>query len=172
MRVLRLDPALDAIVPANPKIFKLAEGFQFTEGPGMVTRQRRPAVQRSQRQPHLLLQRQSAQLSVFRERSGYEGADIAEYGQPGSNGLTFDPHGGLTINQHGNHRVVRIERDGALTMLAERYEGKRLNSPNDLVYRSDGAVYFTDPPFGLPRFDADPRKELPSAASTAPSTAN
>ena len=101
------------------------------------------------------------QLSVFRQPSGYAGADIAEYGQPGSNGLTLDKQGRLTIDQHGNHRVIRLEPDGTETVLAERYDGKRLNSPNDLVYKSDGALYFTDPPFGLPKFFDDPRKELP-----------
>jgi gluconolactonase len=97
---------------------------------------------------------------VFRDRSGYDGADIGEYGQPGSNGLTLDRQGRLTINEHGRRRVSRIERDGSVTVLAARYQGKRLNSPNDLVYRSDGSMYFTDPPFGLPKFGADPRKEL------------
>jgi sugar lactone lactonase YvrE len=67
-------------------------------------------------------------------------------------GLTFDPVGRLTINQHGNHRVVRLEPDGRLIVLTDKFEGKRLNSPNDLVYRSDGTLYFTDPPFGLPKF--------------------
>ena len=66
--------------------------------------------------------------------------------------------GRLTIDQHGNRRVVRVERDESLTVLADRYQGKRLNSPNDLVYFSDGAVYFTDPPCGLPRFDDDPQR--------------
>jgi len=67
----------------------------------------------------------------------------------------------LTINEHGRHRVTRLERDGSLTVLAASFEGKRLNSPNDLVYKSDGSLYFTDPPFGLPKFFDDPRKELP-----------
>ena len=104
---------------------------------------------------------QDGQLSVFMTKSGYRGFDIGEYGQPGSNGLTLDNQGRLTINQHGNRRVVRMEKNGQLTVLADRYEGKRLNSPNDLVYKSDGALYFTDPPFGLPKFFDDPRKELP-----------
>jgi gluconolactonase len=99
-------------------------------------------------------------LSTFRTSSGYGGADIAEYGQPGSNGLTLDPQGNLTIDQHGNHRVVRLEKDGSETVLADRFEGKRLNSPNDLVYRSDGTLFFTDPPFGLPKSFDDPKKEL------------
>ncbi|MGH8751539.1 MAG: SMP-30/gluconolactonase/LRE family protein, partial [Burkholderiales bacterium] len=158
VEVLRLDPALDAIVPPNPKIFKLAEGFQFTEGPVWVKDGNYflfsdPNANR--------IYKYDGTLSVFREQSGYAGADIAEYGQPGSNGLTFDQLGRLTINQHGNRRVVRLEKDGSLTVLAERYQGKRLNSPNDLVYKSDGTLYFTDPPFGLPKFFDDPRKELP-----------
>ena len=101
------------------------------------------------------------QVSVYRTKSGYKGANIGEYHQPGSNGLTLDREGRLTIDEHGNRRVTRLERTGALTVLADRYQGKRLNSPNDLVYRSDGALYFTDPPFGLPRVYDDPRKELP-----------
>jgi gluconolactonase len=103
----------------------------------------------------------AGELTVFRTPSGYAGTDIAEYGQPGSNGLTLDREGRLTINEHGNRRVTRIEKDGSLTVLADRFDGKRLNSPNDLVYRSDGTLYFTDPPFGLPKFFGDPRKELP-----------
>src|ERR1051326_6035195 len=66
----------------------------------------------------------------------------------------------LTINQHGNRRVIRVEQNGQETVLADRFEGKRLNSPNDLVYRSDGALFFTDPPFGLPKCHADTPKEL------------
>jgi gluconolactonase len=97
---------------------------------------------------------------VYREQSGYAGGDIAEYGQPGSNGLTVDSRGRLTINQHGNRRIVRDEADGRQTVLASEYRGRRLNSPNDLVYKSDGSLFFTDPPFGLPKFFDDPRKQL------------
>jgi gluconolactonase len=164
VEVVRLDPAMDTIVGPNPKIFKLAEGFQFTEGPVWI------------RDGGYLLfsdpnsntiyryapgRDNSGELSVFRHPSGYSGDDVAEYRQPGSNGLTLDPQGRLTINEHGNRRVTRLEKDGTLTVLAASYEGKHLNSPNDLVYRSDGTLYFTDPPFGLPKFFDDPRKELP-----------
>jgi gluconolactonase len=164
VEVQRLDPAINAIVPPNPKIFKLAEGFQFTEGPVWV--------KKNSPGGHLLFSDPNAntiyrytdgKLEVFKTPSGYSGADIAEYKQPGSNGLTLDSQGRLTVDQHGNRRVIRIEPDGRETVLAERYEGKRLNSPNDLVYKSDGSLYFTDPPFGLPKFDQDPRKELPFA---------
>jgi gluconolactonase len=98
---------------------------------------------------------------VFRSKSGYSGFDIGRYHQPGSNGLTLDPEGRLTINEHGNRRVTRLERTGKITILADRYDGKRLNSPNDLVYRSDGTLFFTDPPFGLPKTFEDAGKQLP-----------
>jgi gluconolactonase len=165
VEVERLDPALDAIVPANPKLHKVAEGFQFTEGPVWV-----------KDGGYLLLSDPNANriyrydpagagtLSVFREQSGYDGADIAEYTQPGSNGLAIDAQGRLVIAEHGRHRIGRLDSiapDAHEVVLADRYQGKRLNSPNDLVYRSDGTLFFSDPPFGLPRFFDDPRKELP-----------
>jgi len=162
VEIIRKDPALDTIVPPNPKIFKLAEGFKFTEGP--VWDRRGGYLLFSDPNSNTIYKYSpdgNGTLTVFREKSGYEGADITEYGQPGSNGLTFDREGRLTINQHGNRRVARLESDGTLIVLADKFEGKRLNSPNDLVYRSDGTLYFTDPPFGLPKFFSDPRKELP-----------
>jgi gluconolactonase len=160
VRIERVDPAIDRIVSANPKLWKLAEGFRFTEGPVWV----RDGGYLLFSDPNSnVIYQYSDELGLreFRDKSGYDAADIGEYGQPGSNGLTLDRQGRLTVNEHGRHRVSRIERDGSVTVLAARYQGKRLNSPNDLVYRSDGSVYFTDPPFGLPKFDADPRKELP-----------
>jgi gluconolactonase len=160
VEVLRLDPAIDAIVPANPKIFKLAEGFKFTEGPIWVKQDGGYLLFSDPNSNIIYKYSKDGQLSVFKTQSGYSGADIEEYGQPGSNGITLDPQGRLTIDQHGNHRVIRIETDGRETILADKYEGKRLNSPNDLVYRSDGTLFFTDPPFGLPKFFDDPRKEL------------
>lgn len=165
VEVTRLDPAIDAIVPPNPKIYKLADGFQFTEGPIWVrdggyllfSDPNANTIYKFKPQPNNL----PGELSIFRQPSGYSGSDIAQYGQPGSNGLTLDPQGRLTINEHGNHRVTRMETNGSFAVLADKYEGKRLNSPNDLVYRSDGTLFFTDPPFGLPKFFDDPRKELP-----------
>ena len=159
VEVVRLDPAMDAIVGPNPKIFKLAEGFKFTEGPVWV-RGGGYLLFSDPNSNIIYKYAKDGQLSVFRTPSGYSGADIAEYGQPGSNGLTLDGQGRLTINEHGNRRVTRTEKDGRVTVLAERFDGKRLNSPNDLVYRSDGTLYFTDPPFGLPKFFDDPRKQL------------
>ena len=158
-RVTRNDPAIDEIVPRDARLEKLADGFLFTEGPVWVP------------EGYLLFSDPNANtiyrwsdddgLSIFRVKSGYSGVDIGEYGQPGSNGLALDAQGRLTINEHGNRRVVRLEKNGTVTVLADRFEGQRLNSPNDLVYKSDGSLYFTDPPFGLPNVFVDPRKELP-----------
>jgi len=162
VEVIRKDPALDVIVPPNPKVFKLAEGFQFTEGPVWVPADGGYLLFSDPNANRIYRYRPAeGDLSVFREPSGYSGADIAEYHQPGSNGLTLDAAGRLVIDQHGNRRVIRLEADGRETVLAERDSGRRLNSPNDLVFRSDGSLYFSDPDFGLPQFDKDPRKELP-----------
>jgi len=159
VEVVRLDPAINTIVPLNPKIYKLADGFRFTEGPIWV-KEGKYLLFSDPNSNVVWKYTSDGQLSIFKEKSGYSGADIAEYGQPGSNGITLDPQGRLTIDQHGNHRVIRLEKDGSETVLADKYHGKRLNSPNDLVYRSDGTLFFTDPPFGLPKFFDDPRKEL------------
>ena len=158
-RVVRLSPALDGIIARGARLEKLAGGFQFIEGPVW-----HPDGYLLFSDPNAnTIYRWSPEgaVSVFRTKSGYTGFDIGEYHQPGSNGLTLDPSGLLTIDEHGNRRVTRLERTGQITVLADRYEGKRLNSPNDLVYRSDGTLYFTDPPFGLPKAFDDPRKELP-----------
>ncbi len=158
-RVVRLDPGLDQVIVSGAKLERLAGGFQFIEGPVW-----HPDGYLLFSDPNAnTIYRWSPEgaVSVFRTKSGYTGFDIGEYHQPGSNGLTLDPNGLLTIDEHGNRRVTRLERTGQITVLAAQYEGKRLNSPNDLVYRSDGTLYFTDPPFGLPKAFDDPRKELP-----------
>jgi gluconolactonase len=157
--VVRLDPALDRIIPAGARIEQVAEGFTFGEGPVWDPA---GALLLSDPNENMIYRwTEDGGVAVFRANSGYTGTDIGQYGQPGSNGLTFDPQGRLTIAEHGNHRISRLEKNGALTVLADSHEGRRLNSPNDLVYRSDGTLYFTDPPFGLPAFFDDPRKELP-----------
>jgi gluconolactonase len=157
--VVRLDPALDRILPQAVRLEKLAGGFRFTEGPvwhpdGYLLFSDPDANTIYRWSP-------DGSVSVFRTKSGYTGFDIGRYRQPGSNGLTLNGEGLLTINEHGNRRVTRLERTGKITVLADRYDGKRLNSPNDLVYRSDGSLFFTDPPFGLPETFDDPAKELP-----------
>ncbi|HEY3186957.1 MAG TPA: SMP-30/gluconolactonase/LRE family protein [Solirubrobacteraceae bacterium] len=136
---------------------RVAGGFEFTEGPVW----RDGALLFSSPNTNAVYRWDEARgVTVFRSKSGYTGADIGRYHQPGSNGLTFSPDGLLTLCQHGNRRVIRVNPHGDITVLADAYEGRRLNSPNDLVYRSDGTLYFTDPPFGLPGVYDDPDKEL------------
>ena len=158
-KVLRLDPALDAIVPASAQIEKLAGTFTFTEGPVWI----REGYLLFSDIPNNLIQKwtPNGQVSVFRKQSGYSGTDAPAGAFIGSNGLTLDRQGRLVICEHGNGRMTRLEKDGNITVLADKYEGKRLSSPNDAVYKSDGALYFTDPPFGFPKLNADPKKELP-----------
>ncbi len=170
LEIEKKDPALDAILPANAKLEKLAEGFAFTEGPAWIDGGN-PAIAPGSSEGFLLFSDPNnnliyrctpeGEVQTYMTKSGYTGEDIGEYRQPGSNGLATDQQGRLTICQHGNRRVVRIEKNGLTTVLADKYEGKRLNSPNDLVYRRDGALFFTDPPFGLPKFGDDPRREQP-----------
>ena len=157
--IVRSVPALDAIIPPDSKLEKVAGDFVFTEGPVWV--HAGYLLFSSPNTNTIYRWAPDGTVNVFRANSGYSGFDIGEYPQPGSNGLTYDKEGRLTICQHGNRRVIRVEPRGKLTVLADQYQGKRLNSPNDLVYKSDGSLYFTDPPFGLPKAFDDPRKELP-----------
>ena len=159
LSVERADPRLDAIVGPDARLERVAGGFEFTEGP--VWSPEGALLFSSPNTNAIYRWHPSGRVTVFRSKSGYAGVDVGRYHQPGSNGLTFDPEGRLTICQHGNRRVIRVEPHGNVTVVADRYEGRRLNSPNDLVYRSDGTLYFTDPPFGLPGVFDDPGKELP-----------
>jgi gluconolactonase len=101
---------------------------------------------------------------VFMHPSGYEGSAPFKGPEPGSNGMTLDADGRVTVAGHARRTVWRLESLSSqtqVTILADSYQGKKLNSPNDLVYKSDGSLYFTDPPYGLPsQSDKDPEKEL------------
>jgi gluconolactonase len=136
------------LIPSDARLERVAGGFEFTEGP--VWTRDGTLLFSSPNTNAIYRWSPLGRVDVFRPKSGYTGADIGRYHQPGSNGLTFSPDGLLTICQHGNRRVIRVNPHGDTTVLADSYDGKRLNSPNDLVYRSDGTLFFTDPPFGLP----------------------
>jgi gluconolactonase len=155
----RAGAGVDSIVPEHARLERIAGGFDFTEGP--VWSPEGALLFSSPNTNAIYRWSPEGKVTVFRSKSGYTGVDIGRFSQPGSNGLTFDPDGLLTLCQHGNRRVIRVEPHGNVTVLADSYDGKRLNSPNDLVYRSDGTLYFTDPPFGLPAAFDDPAKELP-----------
>ncbi|MBS1826069.1 MAG: SMP-30/gluconolactonase/LRE family protein [Acidobacteria bacterium] len=159
-QVERLDPALDAIVDANAPIEKLAGGLGFIEGPVWIAK---PGYLLFSDIPANAIMKWTpgdAKPTVFRQPSGFDGK-AANMANMGSNGLALDKQGRLIICQHGNRQVVRVEKDGKVTVLADKFEGKRLNSPNDVVLRKDGAMYFTDPPYGLEGQDKSPQKEIP-----------
>jgi gluconolactonase len=158
LSVERPKPGLEEILASDAGLERVAGGFEFTEGP--VWSPDGGLLFSSPNTNTIYRWDPRGEVTVFRPKSGYTGVDIGRYFQPGSNGLTFSPEGLLTICQHGNRRVIRVNPHGDTTVLADAYRGKRLNSPNDLVYRSDGILYFTDPPFGLPDAFNDPDKEL------------
>jgi gluconolactonase len=154
------DSALDTILLPESKVEKIADGFIFTEGPiwvkkgGYLLFSDIPANTIYKYKPN-------EKVELFRKPSGYDGADLPAGAFWGSNGLTLDKQGRLTICEHGHRRVTRLEPDGKLTVLADKFEGKRFNAPNDAVYRSNGDLYFTDPPYGPVQGDDDPKKEIP-----------
>jgi gluconolactonase len=174
----RKDPAFDKLLPQNARLEKLASGFEWAEGP-VWSKQEIPgadladAVQKNAargRTPFLLfsdippnrIMRWSApsnEAIVFMQPAGYTGSR-PRGGEPGTNGLTLDKAGRLVACDHGDRRVYRLESDGTKKTLADKYDGKRLNSPNDLCYKSNGDLYFTDPPYGLEKNWDDPAREL------------
>ena len=161
--IQRLDPALDKLVPANATLERVATGFdKWTEGPVWT---RSGSLLFAVIPANSIMQwMQGKDASVFIHPSGYTGEKSYGGPEPGSNGMTLDPDGRVSVAGHARRNVWRLETvdpHGQITVLADSYQGKKLNSPNDLVYRSDGSLYFTDPPYGLPtQGDSDPLKEL------------
>jgi gluconolactonase len=157
----RLDPSIDRIVPAGAKIERIAKGFTWVEGPVWVKDRLFFAEIPSN---SIRTWVPGKGTSIFLQPSGYKGS--AAYGGPesGSNGMTLDVRGRLTVAGHAQRDVYRFEAldpKGPITILADKYQGKQLNSPNDVVYKSDGSLYFTDPPYGLrTQLDSDPEKQL------------
>jgi gluconolactonase len=158
-----LDPALDPIVPAGAKLERVANGFnKWTEGPvwtreGTLLFAEIPANNIVQWSP-------AKGAVVFMHPSGYKGSEPYKGPEPGSNGMTLDADGRVSVAGHARRNVWRMESvdpKAQITVLADSYQGKKLNSPNDLAYKSDGSLYFTDPPYGLQtQSDTDPQKEL------------
>ncbi len=157
--IIRLDPRVDRLVPPQAELERLADGFAWVEGP--VWDRRQGCLLFSDIPNNSVFKwQEGAGVSLFLKPSGYTGAAPFEGREPGSNGLTFDHAGRLVLCEHGDRRIARLEIDGSKTTLADRFRGKRLNSPNDLIYRSNGDLYFTDPCFGLPSNFSDIRREL------------
>ncbi len=172
--VLRLDPSLDAIISSNAKLEMLKEGaFGISEGPVWIQDGQSGYLLFSDISANVIYKWTPVdrKMSVFMKDSGYTGdlnkialdGYLARSGPLfvfdfGSNGITLDQQGRLVFCAQGDRTIVRIEKDGKRTVIADRYEGKRLNRPNDIVVKSDGSVYFTDPRPNTPSM------ELPDSA--------
>lgn len=159
-KIVRHDPAFDKLVSANVLVEKLVDGHKWAEGP--VWNRKDGYLLFSDIPNNAIFQwREGKGESLFMQPAGYTGKEPFTGREPGTNGLTYDSEGRLVACEHGDRRVSRLEADGKTkTTLADKYDGKRLNSPNDLVYKSNGDLYFTDPIYGLPKGAEDPAREL------------
>jgi len=154
----RLDPRFDALVPKDAAIEVLASGFEWAEGPVWVKKEGAVLFSDIPRN-RVNRWKQGEGLSVYLEPAGFTGPSA--YGnERGSNGLTLDRQGNLVSCEHGDRRVSRLTPGGGKRTVADNYKGKRFNSPNDVAVHSSGALYFTDPPYGLPKGFDDERREL------------
>jgi gluconolactonase len=174
-RIEKLDPAMDALIDPDAQLEWLGDRFALTEGPVWV-----PGGNGGS--GYLLFSDNAANviykwsagnpLSVFLENSGFTGRNNSNAGAQtvagrvailliGSNGLALDPEGRLVVTAMADRTVYRLEQDGARTLLADRFEGKRFNGPNDIVVKSNGSIYFTDTVWGLRGAAQDPGRELP-----------
>lgn len=157
---MRIDPAFDRLLPPGTGIERIVSGRRWVEGP--VWNRSHGYLLFSDIPANAVIKWQGGKgTSVFLQPSGYTGKLPFDGPEPGSNGLAFDRENRLLFAAHGDRRLARLEPNGRPATLVDRFEGRRLNSPNDLVVKSNGDVYFTDPPFGLPKSYDDPRKELP-----------
>jgi gluconolactonase len=157
--VERLDKALDAVLGEDAFIeLVVANKFDWSEGPVWDKANNRVLFSDI---PKNMIWQWSAEggLKEFLKPSGYTGSDPFTGKEPGSNGLTMTKAGELIMCMHGDRRVAKLV-DGKFVTLVDKFEGKRLNSPNDLVIKTNGDIYFTDPPYGLPKIAEDPAKEL------------
>jgi gluconolactonase len=155
-----IDPRFEILVPRSAVLEKITDDHGWAEGPVWV-RNGGYLLFSDVVKNSIYKWKEGEGEAVFFQPSGYTGSAPFAGPEPGSNGLALDPSGRLVFAQHGDRRISRREADGQVTVLVDRYRGKRINSPNDLVFRSNGDLYFTDPPFGLPRTFEDPAKELP-----------
>jgi len=160
-RVVAFDPAFQSLVPKDARIEKIAEGFEWSEGPAWVTK---GGFLLFNDVPGNTMHRWSSRdgASVFLKPSGYAGTDLDGLREAGANGLEAEPGGTVLLADSGSRLIARFDpATKQRTTLAATYEGKRFNSPNDIARRSDGVVFFTDPPYGLKGIDESPLKEQP-----------
>lgn len=158
-RIVSLDARFDALVAPGSTIEVVASGHRWLEGPAWNSREQ--ALYYSDIPANTVFRWTAATgTRMYLTPSGYSGSTPFAGREPGSNGLLFDGAGRLILCEHGDRRLTRLELDGSRDVLADRYQGQRLNSPNDVVMSASGDLYFTDPPFGLPDTFDDPAREL------------
>ena len=157
-----LDPAMEELIDENAQIELLAEGFDWAEGPVWVDRLN-GVLFSDVPNNKVYMWNEKKGLSIFIEPSGMTNYSPTNKSD-GSNGLALDKNGNLILCQHGDRTVARLKKwnfkNPSFDIIVEKYKGKRLNSPNDLVFDKSGSIYFTDPPYGLKIQDDDPLKEL------------
>ena len=174
--VERLDPALDGIVDSNATVQVAAEGFGFTEGPVWM---KAGYLLFTDVPGNVIYKLQNGKASVFLQNAGFTGPDIWRYGgmndnafpsndpryeefpMAGADGLTHDRQDRLIIATFAGRSIVRVEKDGTRTVLADNHQGKKFSGPNDVVVKRDGAIYFTDTFGGLRLRAKDPKVEIP-----------
>lgn len=161
----RTDEAINTLIGQDAKVELLDTGYTWSEGPLWIESKKLLLFTDV---PNNVIHKWTAEngVEVFLTPAGYTGTAPTESREPGANGLTLDTHGNLIVCQHGDRRVSRYDGgfdkpEPKFTTIADNYEGKRLNSPNDVVVRSNGDIFFTDPPYGFKQLDSDPAKEIP-----------
>ncbi len=157
--VVRFDNRLNSLIEPDARIELLASGFEWSEGPLWIQDAGGCLIFSDIPRNSVMKWKEGEGISLFMKPSGYTG--VADYGrEPGSNGLTLDLQGRIIFCEHGDRRISRLEKDEGKKTLVDNYKGRRLNSPNDAAVKSNGDIYFTDPPYGLPDRYNDPRREL------------
>ena len=155
--ILRNDPAFDSVIAPGTIVEKVASGFQFTEGP--MWREGRLWFSDLVGNRMYAVSPDGKVELLIDHSGGLENVSPKSY--KGSNAMVTDEDGSVLMCQHGLRRIVRLDKDLHQTVFLDRWQGKRLNSPNDLVFAPDGSLWITDPPFGLDKQDGDPAKETP-----------
>lgn len=158
-----LDPAFDAIIPPSAKIEVLGEGYTWSEGP-LWLEATQTVIWSDVPENRVYSWKEGRGVELYLQPSGHLAGD--REGEEGSNGLLLNSAGELVLCQHGDRRMAKMNAPlnapkAEYVTLVDKYDGRRFNSPNDAVYDADGHLYFTDPPYGLPKKMDDPKKEIP-----------
>ena len=159
-KVIRLDPGIDDLIDKTARIEMIGDGFVWAEGPLWVPDKDGDYLLFSDIPRNSIMKwQEGVGVSLFMKPSGYTG--VEKYGnEPGCNGLLLDQKGRLVACEHGDRRISLLTGGGGKRTLVDNFGGKRLNSPNDACMKSNGDIYFTDPPYGLPNRYEDKRREL------------